>query len=92
MRKILIETRVKKLDEKKMPVYTEDNDGQEIQVYETIQCYLHHWGLQFETWNDGEGKQLVGQYTVAVVEDIETGQIYTFMPTEIKVLGSTTYG
>ncbi len=91
MRKILVEIRVPEVDSAGHHIEKENDDGDLIPQFNKIQGYLHHWGMQFETWVDREGGEHVGQYTVAIVEDAETGVVHTFQPTDIKVIGSTTY-
>jgi hypothetical protein len=90
MRKILVEVTVPQTNEQGQQVY-EEVDDEKLPLYEQRQGYLHHWGQQFETWADSEGIQHVGQYTVAIVEMVETGRIGTFMPTTVRIMGSTTY-
>ena len=60
-------------------------------MYEEIEVYLHHWGLQYETIEDKNGNLHVGMYTVAICEDLNTGRIHTFMPNQLKLEGTTTY-
>lgn len=70
---------------------TEDGDV----VYENLEVYLHHWGTQYETIEDNNGNRSVGIYTVAICEEGPSGrnpgQVHTFMPTDIKMIGLTTY-
>ena len=90
MKRILVDIQIKALDDEGQPQMEKVGD-QEVQVFDTIHCYLHHWGTQFETWVDENGNSVVGQYTVAICEDIETGIMHTFQPTQLRVLNSVTY-
>ena len=66
-------------------------DEEDNIMYEEIEVYLHHWGLQYETIEDKNGNLHVGMYTVAICEDLNTGRIHTFMPNQLKLEGTTTY-
>jgi len=89
MRRILAEVRVPVPDTEEPDGIKRDDNGDE--VHETRQVSLHHWGTQYESIEDKNGNVVIGQYTVAVCEDQETGQVHTFMPTQLKILGLTTY-
>ena len=89
MRRILAEVRVPVPDLEESDGIQRDDDNNE--VYEIRQVSLHHWGTQSESSEDRNGNTVISQYTVAICEDQETGQIHTFMPTQLKILGLTTY-
>jgi len=93
MRKILAEVRVPVPDPDNPRDTLRDEKGKE--VLETLEVYLHHWGMQYESIEDKNGNILIGQYTVAICEEGEAGnnpgQIHTFMPTQLRILTLTTY-
>ena len=93
MRRILAEVRVPAPDPDAEDNILRDEDGEPI--LEMLQVYLHHWGTQYETIQDQNGNISIGQYTVGICEEGEggknPGQIHTFMPTQLKLLGLTTY-
>ena len=90
MRRILAEVRVP-IPDPEDPTQT-DRDEEGNEMLETREMYIHHWGLQTETTEDKNGNLIVIQYTVGICEDVETGQIHTFMPTQLKAQGLVTYG
>jgi hypothetical protein len=49
--------------------------------------WLHHWGLQHQVIDIGDGKLAVGTWTVGICEDYKTGDIRCFMPEQLKVIG-----
>jgi len=57
-----------------------DDDGNPI--IEKTECWLHHWALEYNI----VGGQLVN-YTCAICENRETGEIRTFMPVQLRVIG-----
>lgn len=67
-------------------------DTEEEQFFRNMEGFLHHWGIDSETiFNNDNIPVGVVSFTVAVVEDIKTGQIHTFHPTLIKILDYETY-
>lgn len=64
--------------------------GEDKQVmYETRDYYLLHWGTQAEFAKDKENEIThVWQYTVAICQDVKTGLVNTFEPTELRVVGT----
>ena len=63
---------------------TWDNDDG---VAETGQYYLLHWGLRYDMVPDMYGNMLPVHYTVGICQQIKTGAIEMFLPTQIRVLG-----
>lgn len=51
--------------------------------------WLHHWGLQHQIIDIGDGKLAVGNWTIGICEDYETGAIRCFLPEQLKILGQT---
>lgn len=49
---------------------------------------LLHFGLKYDLVNNGAGYFVPVQYTVAIVQDLKTGAIETFMPEQLVVLGT----
>lgn len=89
MRRILAKVSLQKRDPENPDRIIRDEDDNIM--YEEREVYLHHWGLQYESITDKDGMIHVGQYTVAICEDLGTGQIHSFMPTQLKIMGLTTY-
>jgi len=89
MKRILAEVRVPVPDEEDPGKVKIDDEGNT--VYEVREVYVHHWGLQYESIEDKQGNISIGQYTVAICEDGVTGQVHTFMPTQLKIVGYPTY-
>lgn len=50
--------------------------------------WLHHWGLQRDIIDIGDGKLAVGNWTVAICEDYKTGIIRCFMPEQLRIIGT----
>ncbi len=49
--------------------------------------WLHHWGLQYQVIDIGEGRFAVANWTVAICEDCKTGDIRCFLPEQLKIIG-----
>jgi hypothetical protein len=49
--------------------------------------WLLHFGLKHEIINTGDNGLAVGNWTVAICEDCETGQLRCFVPEQIKIIG-----
>ena len=62
----------------------ENKDGDTIE--KKAKFWLLHWGLQREIINTGQGLA-VGNWTVAICEDYETGQIRCFLPEQLTIIG-----
>lgn len=60
----------------------EDPDNENEQYF-----YLLHWGMTAGKLSDGEGGMFMSSWTIAICQDIKTGQIHTFLPDYIKVIG-----
>lgn len=90
MRRILATVRVPKFDKEANREVRDPEDPTKL-LYEERAMYIHHWGLQYESIAQPDGTIAIGQYTVAICEDQETHQVHTFMPTELKITGLTTY-
>ena len=55
-------------------------------AFEEVLYYLLHWGLTYEILVDKEARYPVS-YTVGICQQIESGEIRAFLPTELKVIG-----
>lgn len=60
--------------------------------YTDERYWLLHWGLQSEVQHDNNNNPIVMTYTVAICHNIETDEIETFLPAELKILGSEQVG
>ena len=74
--KILAEAKYEgeKLDEDNMP------------VIKTDQVYLLHWGTTYQVVETKDGV-VPANYTVAICQDVKSGQIRTFLPEQLRILG-----
>ena len=50
-------------------------------------CYLLHWGLQTLVYWDKEGNPVPVSNTMAICEDKESGEIFLYPPSSIKIIG-----
>ena len=55
-------------------------------TFEKRQYWLWHWGLDQTIIETDHGPVPVS-YTVAICEDVETGQIMVFRPEQLKIFG-----
>lgn len=70
---------------------TEEREEQGINgetLYDKGMFWLHHWGLQRDVIEIGDGRLAVGNWTVGICEDYNTGQIRCFFPEQIRILGT----
>lgn len=62
-------------------------DGETL--YFKSDWWLMHFGLDFKVMETKDGLVAVN-YTVAICENYETGQIETFMPGQCRIIGKQT--
>lgn len=55
-------------------------------AFEDVLYYLLHWGLTYEILIDNHQRYPVS-YTIGICQHIKTGEIRSFLPTELTVLG-----
>ena len=67
---------------------TWENEEKDEPAMEKGTYWLLHWGLQFEIIQVEEGRLLPVNYTVAVCQDYDTGEVRCFLPEQIKILGT----
>lgn len=95
MRKLLVEVQVPLTEEEEKEralAILEGKDEEDLPTLEKLQGYLHHWGQDSDIVTDEKGMPVgVNTFTVAIVEEVETGQMHTFHPTQLKILNYTTY-
>jgi hypothetical protein len=76
-----------------MRVLVEITEEAEVQpmdgdtAYEKRKGWLHHWGIEHRFVEVEEGKLAPVYYTVAIVEDYNTGQVNTYAPSQIRIIG-----
>jgi hypothetical protein len=64
-----------------------NEDGQEpVKVKEM--CYLLHFGVRSEIINDGEGRLIGVSNTVAVCQNVKTGDLNCWNIENIRVIGT----
>lgn len=54
----------------------------------TEQVWVLHFGVKSEVVDAGEGRLIGVSNTVAVCEDVKTGQLNCFPPEQIRILGT----
>jgi len=90
MKKMLVAIREPVLldDEKSDTLQTDDGQT----VYSEKRFYFHHWGLATEQAHDEKGGVLgISSYTVAVCEDVSTGQVFLLSPESLWIIGFEEY-
>jgi predicted metal-binding protein len=50
--------------------------------------FLLHWGLQYEIIQLEEGHVAAVNYTIAICQDCETGEVRCVLPEQIRILGN----
>ena len=63
----------------------DDEDGKEKKA----NYVLLHWGLKYDLVTDDYNHIVPVQYTVAIVQDLKSGAIETFLPEQLVVMGVT---
>jgi len=56
-------------------------------MYEKGEYWLHYWGLDYKVFDVDAERIAAVNYTIAVCEHVKTGQIETFLPGQIKIIG-----
>jgi len=64
----------------------EPDDEGNIQ-YSKSRWWLLHWGLENKTIEMDKGQIIPVSYTVAICENYESGQVQTFLPDQIRIIG-----
>ncbi len=80
---IISDTQMKELVE----VAWTDTDKEEP-VTKKEQYYLLHWGLKCEVIDVGEGRMVGVSYSVAICQNIKTGEVMCFPPEQLRILGT----
>lgn len=63
-----------------------DEEGNQVDS-EEIMYYLLHWGLTYEILIGIDGHQYPVTYTVGICQNIKTGDIKSFVPQDLTVVG-----
>lgn len=90
-KKTLVEVRVPVMSKEDPSVPKVTDDNRKDVIFKNEQFYLLHWGTQTEFEYESEDPSrvlLAWSYTVGICQGIATGLVHTFMPTEIKILGT----
>jgi len=61
-------------------------DGNTVYVKEKY--WLLHWGLKYEIIDTGEGNMIAINHTVAICENVKTGNVECFPPESLRILGT----
>ena len=56
-------------------------------MYEKGRYYLLHFGIDYRIIELGDGRIAAVNYTTAVCQHCETGQIEVFLPKDLRVIG-----
>jgi len=72
--------------EAQLPIYNEEGD---VENHESRTFFLLHWGLKVGTFTNSDQIEVHASYTVAICQEQETGEIYTFLPEEIRIIGTS---
>ena len=54
--------------------------------YADVMYYLLHWGLTYEILTDGNQRYPIA-YTVAICQHLKTGEVKSFTPQDLTVVG-----
>jgi len=65
----------------------EGTENDEEPVYESGKYWLWHFALKYELINNSDESITAVNYTVCVCENCETGQLETFLPEQLRILG-----
>jgi len=68
-------------------IATDEVGEDEELIYEKKEFFLLHWGLDYTLIEMEEGRRIAANFTVAICEDYETGQILCFRPEQLKIIG-----
>ena len=63
---------------------TDDDDNPQ---YERSQWWLLHWGLQYQLIEGEDHRMIPVNYTVAICENYNNGEVRCFMPEQLRILG-----
>lgn len=66
----------------------EGTENDDEPAYEKGKYWLLHWGLKYDMTTDREGNSVAFNYTVAICQECETGQVETFLPEQLKIIGT----
>ena len=66
------------------PIDGTNHKKEQIAVWEEVMYYLLHWGLTYTM--DEHGKNPVS-YTVGICQHIKSGEIKSFVPPDLTVVG-----
>ncbi len=55
-------------------------------AYQDVMYYLLHWGLTYEILTDGNQRYPIA-YTVAICQHLKTGEVKSFTPQDLTVVG-----
>ena len=55
--------------------------------YEKNEYFLWHFGLEYSMVDVGDGRVIPANYTVCICERCTTGQLETFLPSQLKIIG-----
>ena len=56
-------------------------------VVEKEKVFLLHFGITYQMIDMGAGYMIPANYTVAICQNCETGQIKSFLPDQLRIIG-----
>ena len=65
----------------------EGTEADENPTYEKDRFILLHWGLDCQTYESDSGQTVGINWTVAICQNCKTGDIRTFLPEQLRILG-----
>jgi hypothetical protein len=57
-------------------------------VYEKSNWWVLYWGIEYKIIELEEGRIAAVNYSVAICQDYDTGIVRTFLPNQLKILGT----
>ena len=65
----------------------DEPDDEGNPVFMKDRYLLHHWGIEYRFVAGAEGQPVPVYFTVGICEHVGTGQIETFLPKDLRVIG-----
>lgn len=93
-RRTVVEIKLPRVDKDGNPVdkdgkvYDKKQKADWTQAIDPVPFYLLHWGLEYVLLEDPNGKPYGINYTVGICQEMKSGVIRTFLPGEIRIIGT----
>jgi hypothetical protein len=56
-------------------------------VYDKSQTWLLQWGMDYKLIEVEDGKIAAVNYSIAICENYNTGQVETYLPSQLRIIG-----